>query len=146
MNHAPLKVYVAGAAIERAHRAIPVMRALREQGVQITHDWAVDMQQYSNAENSDADVPDDVRKRCATLDMNAVRQADFVLLLAANERGSSGSWVELGLALAFGVPVIVAGSKAKRTIFTSLAYHIVPDDVTAVQFLGILNREKAREA
>lgn len=144
MNREPLKVYVAGAMVERAERAIPVMRALREAGITITHDWTTDVQEYSNAEQSDAGVPDDIRYRCAVLDMQGVKDADLVLLLAANERGSSGSWVEFGIAIGRGVPVIVAGEKARRTIFTSLAREIFPSDAEAVAYLAARQRDRGQ--
>jgi nucleoside 2-deoxyribosyltransferase len=136
----PLKVYVAGATVERHTRAIPVMAALREAGVVIMHDWTANMQTFSNAEHSDADVPEHYRKECAVLDMNGVRLADFVLLLAPDERGSSGSWVEFGLACGLGVPVIVAGARARRTIFTSLAYLLFATDGQAVMYLATRHR------
>lgn len=142
----PLRVYVAGAAIERHARAIPVIAELRAAGVTITHDWTRDLDAFGSAENSDADVPEEVRRRCAELDANGVRLADFVLLLAPYGRGSSGAWVELGMALAHRVPVVVAGAKNRRTIFTSLAHRLIDTDEEAIAYLTAIHHERTRAA
>ena len=82
-------------------------------------------------------LTDDARKKYALADLEGVLSADVVLLLAANDKGASGSWVELGVALAarrrdgrdYSRPfIIVAGPKNKRTIFTELADVLAPDD------------------
>lgn len=146
MNHDPLRVYVAGASVERAERAIPAIRMLREAGVAITHDWTVDIDEAAGAANSDADVPEEVRHRCAMEDARGVSTADYVLLLAPNERGSSGAWVELGLAIGLGVPVLVAGPKNGRTIFTSLAAARFATDAEAIQHVVALHRGRTEAA
>lgn len=82
------------------------------------------------------------RRKYALDDLDGVLSADVVLLLAANDKGACGSWVELGAALAArellpqktSAPpicrpyVIVAGPKNKRTIFTELADALVDSD------------------
>jgi len=142
MNHEPLKVYVAGSSRERASRAVPIIAALRKQGLVVTHDWTVDMDKHTSAEHSDADVPDEVRRRCSELDANGVRLADFVLLLAPEERGSSGVWVELGMALTQRVPVVVCGAHNRRTIFTSLAHKLCDTDDEGVRYLSWIQEER----
>ena len=130
-----LNVYVAGSVRERMERAVPVIAQLRAAGVEITLDWTTDIDPSASESRSDADVPDDVRRRAAEDDMDGVRRADFVLLLAPDERGSSGAWVELGVALALKIPVVVTGQMARRTIFTSMAHRVFATDAEGVSFL-----------
>jgi hypothetical protein len=142
----PLRVYVAGAVVERHERAIPAMQALRAAGITITHDWTESIVDVGSAERSEADVPEDIRYRAALDDASGVRAADVVLLLAPSERGSSGAWVELGLAIGFGVPVLAAGPKNGRTIFTSLTQQRFPTDDEAIAHLIAMQRERTRAA
>ena len=130
-----LKVYVAGSVRERMERAVPVIAALRAAHVEITLDWTSDIDPNASESRSDADVADDIRRRAAEDDMGGVQRADFVLLLAPDERGSSGAWTELGIALASKIPVVVTGSKARRTIFTSMAHRVFDTDAEGVSFL-----------
>lgn len=142
----PLKVYVAGSSKEREYRIIPIIRMLQKAGVVITHDWTVDMQQYSNASDSDREVPDAIRIRCADDDFNAIRHSHYVLLMSPDERGSSGAWTEFGFACGQGVPVIVTGEWRKRTIFTSKASHLFATDVEGANFLIDLHQRRMRSA
>jgi hypothetical protein len=130
-----LRVYVAGSSVERHDRAIPVIRALYQNGIEITHDWTIDMQNQSSKARSDADVPDDVRLQCSDDDLNAIRMAHYVLLLSPNNQGSSGAWTEFGYALGCGVPVIVTGAFGRRTIFTSKATRVFDLDILGVDWL-----------
>ena len=142
----PLKVYVAGSSKEREQRAIPIIRMLRAAGVVITHDWTVDMQQYSNAQNSDRDVPDAIRIRCADDDFNAIRHSHYVLFLSPDERGSSGAWTEFGFACGQSVPIVVTGEWRKRSIFTSKASHMFEQDEMGAKFLIDLHQRRMRSA
>jgi nucleoside 2-deoxyribosyltransferase len=137
-----LKVYVAGGSVERAERTVPMIRALRQEGIEITWDWTIVMDKHTAAPYSDDQVPESVRRRCTELDINGVRQADFLLLLAPNQRGSSGAWVELGLAIAWGLPIIVCGPGNRRSIFTSRAYQLFETDEEGLEFLVQVHREK----
>ena len=82
----------------------------------------------------DSQLTDTDRIKYAIADLEGVLTADIVWLLAANDKGACGSWVELGAALALrqtrmlatdgtsGTPrIVVSGPKWKRTIFTQLA-------------------------
>lgn len=115
-----LKVYVAGAWIERKERAIPAIQALRAAGVIITHDWTVDEDQHSNAVVSDSHMPNELRLKRAQDDFNGVLAADVVLILTPHERGASGMWTEFGIALGTGKRIYIAGENSRRTIFTEL--------------------------
>jgi hypothetical protein len=137
MTASPLKIYVAGASSERAHRAIPVIASLRAQGLHITHDWTEGMVEHPQG---DAGLSDDARRHHAERDAEGVRLADFVLLLAPDDGvPSAGCWAELGMALAYGVLVVVAGKGQRRSIFTSAAFYSVETDGEAINWLVAMN-------
>lgn len=116
-----MRIYVAGAWVERQQRAVPVIQKLRLEGFTITHDWTGDNNQVSSAALSDSQLPKEYRLEHARLDLMGVLTAHCVLLLAATERGACGSWVEMGVALGANIPVVIAGGFMNRTIFTELA-------------------------
>lgn len=116
-----MRVYVAGAWVERHERAVPTIRQLREAGITITHDWTVCENEVSNSITSDSELSQAYRLDAAIKDTYGVLSADYVLLLAASTRGASGSWVEFGIAIGARIPVVVAGGQMNRTIFTELA-------------------------
>jgi hypothetical protein len=94
----------------------------------------------------DSLLTDADRRKYAQADLDGVLQADIVWLLAANDKGACGSWVELGAALVArhldraggppsgtnGVHVVVSGPKCKRTIFTELADRLFETDEEAL--------------
>ena len=158
-----MRVYVAGAWVEQWERARPMIARLREAGIEITHDWTVVEQRSREHDFVDTEYGSIQIKRCrycravadgvpclplvdsditpaeraehARNDLHGVLRADVVLLLAANEKGACGSWVETGAALAarelcgFGRPkLIVCGEKNRRTIFTELADQLCATD------------------
>ena len=135
-----MKVYVAGAWVEQHERARPMIAELRAAGIEITHDWTrAEGEVIRNAAGgvvqSDADLDVEDRKRHALEDLRGVLAADVVWLLAPNDKGACGAWVELGAALAlrgawdpnparaasYTPRIIVSGPKARRSIFTELA-------------------------
>ena len=100
------------------------------------------------------------RIKFARADLEGVLAADVVWLLAANDKGACGSWVELGAALAavelrraqlgsFGgvqgiAPVIVvSGPKCRRTVFTEIAQHLVEDDDEALKLIVKMHEERS---
>lgn len=110
-------VYVAGASSERAERAGPVSRALEKAGYQITHDWtkAVDMH---GANNEHGSLSAEEMSSCARDDYEGVQIADIFVLLAP-QKPSTGAWAELGIALAYGCRIFIAGP-CDKCIFTWL--------------------------
>jgi hypothetical protein len=95
----------------------------------------------------DSLLTDADRRKYAQADLDGVLAADIVWLLAANDRGACGSWVELGAALAAKtrfamVPssakpphIVVSGPKCKRTIFTELADVLFETDEAALAYV-----------
>ena len=103
----------------------------------------------------DSQLSDADRIKYAQADLDGVLQADIVWLLAANDKGACGSWVELGAALAMreirralvpaglsvaGPHIVVSGPKWKRTIFTQLADRWDEDDEEALAYIVGLHR------
>jgi hypothetical protein len=98
---------------------------------------------------SDSALTPKQRKQFALDDLQGVLTADVVWLLAANSQGASGSWVELGAALAAifvrasmknitggELPppkIVVSGPKWQRTIFTELANKTFSSDEEALE-------------
>jgi hypothetical protein len=110
----------------------------------------------------DSQLSADDRRRHAAADLDGVLRANIVWLLATSDKGASGSWVELGAALAARqirkdlfqrfrflhpdpkeradeqVPpappiIVVSGPKRNRTIFTELADQKFDSDEVAFQ-------------
>lgn len=109
---------------------------------------------------SDSQLTDADRIKYAQADLDGVLQADIVWLLAANDKGACGSWVELGAALALRAEasrqtltwrmraalggylprIVVSGPKNKRTIFTELADKLFETDEEALAYVIELHR------
>ena len=97
----PLRVYVAGGASERAACGVWIRR-LREEGVEVTHDWTGDAGWEDPA-------PSPAMLAAAAMgDLDGVRRADVLWYVAPADK-SEGSAAELGAALAWGKRVIVSG-------------------------------------
>lgn len=138
-----LKLYVAGAWVEQHSRARVYIAKLRTAGIEITCDWTV-AEGTSNA-SSDANLSGTDRLKFALDDLDGVLKADLVWLLAANDKGACGSWVELGAALAIKrvkherpgtYPLtVVSGPKHKRTIFTEYADKLFATDDGALEWI-----------
>ncbi|HXB28094.1 MAG TPA: hypothetical protein VNV25_25415 [Gemmatimonadaceae bacterium] len=99
----------------------------------------------------DSLLTDADRRKYAQADLDGVLAADIVWLLAANDRGACGSWVELGAALVArqmragedGGPwplIVVSGPKCKWTIFTELADRLFETDEEALAYVVGLHR------
>jgi hypothetical protein len=129
-----LNIYVAGAWIEQDTRVRPWITKLRAAGITITHDWTV--AEARPGITSDAELSPEERRAFAVADYNGVRSADVVWLLAPNENGGCGSWVELGIALGSGIGIVyVSGPRAKRSIFTELALGVFQTDEEAFKHI-----------
>ena len=129
-----LRVYVAGASadMEPARRA---MEQVREAGATITEDWITAIERAGNA-NSLADEAS--ARKAACDDLKAVRTADVVWITTPIERAHGcGLWVELGAALAYGVPVVISGPQSERSIFASLCERYADADHA---FAAVLRR------
>ncbi len=105
------RVYVAAPWIHR-HLAAEISDTLESRGYVITHKWWI-------FEGEEEDASWEFKQECAKQDQRGVRTADVVILL--NSAKSEGKATEQGLALAYGIPVIVIGDKSDRcNIFQTL--------------------------
>lgn len=131
-------VYVAGAWIEQSVRAKLVIKALRERGVIITHDWTLpdghhELQPGRKMEKSESGLSTVVRRGYALADLRGVRESDMVFLcVPATEGRGAGCFVETGYALALGRPVVFAGPNWKATIFADLGVGRFDSDEEAI--------------
>lgn len=91
-----LKVYIA-ASLGGLDEAKAVMQAVRQAGGHITYDWT----EGGRVTDLATDAP-----RVSSAEIEGVRAADVLVLLIP---GGRGAHVELGAALALGLPVIVVG-------------------------------------
>lgn len=107
----PRAVYVAAASSE-IPRAQSVIATLRKIGFSITHDWTVPVLRYGPL-----GAPPDVLRKEAAEDAAGVLAASLFVLLAPSGP-STGAWWELGLAMAYSIPVLVSGDS--KCIFTRL--------------------------
>jgi hypothetical protein len=142
-----LRVYVAGSSgeLERVESVIATLRS--SPGVHILHDWTKDVRAARAAGfASDAALSDADAKSHALTDLDAVRGARVVLLLAPASP-SFGAGVEFGVAIErarrsfLGVQTIVCGPFARSSIFTRLASEIRDTDAA-----GIAEVLRARDA
>ena len=129
-----LRIYVAAPWSNR-DVAATVARQLRDKGHVITHDWW----SYEGEATNGMDPDDKFMKQCADDDYRAVRTADLLLLLNLQDRGkeTSGKAVETGLALAWGIPIIMVGSKTN-------VFHYLPDIYKASSIENALEHIQAR--
>ena len=88
-----MKVYVGGKWQDKV-RVRAVMDVLRAHGHTITHDWT-----YEDPKTPYYDVP--------ITDIRAIERADCIVLALVEDLGYTGSWVEMGAALAYGRPVYI---------------------------------------
>lgn len=133
-----MKIYVAGAWVEKEERAMVWIKRLRSAGIVITHDWTVD--DIPSTVKTDAMLPLGEREKRAKADLTGIDVADAVWLLAPNERGASGAWTEFGYALGLRKKVFVSGRSHRRTIFTSQADEGFEEDRHAFNFIVDLAR------
>ena len=99
-----MKIYVAGSSKETS-----IMRGwmghLRNFGHEITYDWTNDVDQGIQNEN------------CAVTDVSAVLDAEVVLARISPLHTQRGTWLEMGVAIGQGIPVLVIEDDMYRNVF-----------------------------
>lgn len=143
-----LRVYIAGAARELDRAKWAIAEARKIAGVEITRDWTPDIDAANAAGKRDADYSPEMRAEYASADLQAVRRADVVWLLAPKE-GGRGAWVEYGHALScMDATTIVSGAHALDSIFTELATYCEASDLDALNVIRqlVAHEEKAEAA
>lgn len=102
-----MKVYVAG-RVKQIPRVQVVRDWLREEGHSITFDWTGP----EGEQRSDWSKAPDVARGLADRERRAVLAADVVVLVGwgcAEGEGGLGCFIEVGVALALGIPVVIVG-------------------------------------
>jgi nucleoside 2-deoxyribosyltransferase len=107
------RVYVAGPWVDR-HNAANIGDVLEQAGHTITHKW------WAYEGKGEEFETEAFMQDCAEKDVDGVKHADKVVVL--NTHKSEGKAVEQGLAIAYGVPIIVItpGEKPTSNIFHHL--------------------------
>lgn len=115
-----MRIYIAGGWAERL--LIQQYRdKLAASGVYLTHDWTLDEQSAVGTEDDRKHDPEEARRR-AEADVQGIMLADAFWFMVPGYRGGRGAWVEFGIAIGReGMPIIVTGSEAAASIFTSLS-------------------------
>lgn len=123
------RVYVAG-KFEDTERVRSAQAKLRELGFEVTHDWTGD----DPGTRTGSELEEFLRE-CALKDYEGVLHADIVVCL--NNPKCFGAMVEIGLALAWGKVVYLAGPQLRENIFWHLPEEVgmrtFPTDQAAVQ-------------
>lgn len=132
------RIYVAAPWKDR-NLAANIAADLEYCGYIITQKWWI-------FEGEEENTSWDFKKLCATLDAAGVRTADAVVML--NTQKSEGKAVEMGLAIAYQIPIVIIGDKEKRgNIFQTMdCCHWVPDVTTALKTLEKLQIEQRKES
>lgn len=99
-----MKFYVAS-KFENTARVREVIQELTQMGYYNTYDWT-----YSDGRN----------KNQAYLDLNGVLAADFLVGIFEEEYHYKGALVEMGVAIAQGIPIFILGDFIDRMIFMEL--------------------------
>ena len=99
-----MKVYVACHCKEEAAKAASSLRA---EGFEVVSTW----HEMHRAFLPTAEHSEDQRTTIAREDTDEVRLSDALLLIAGPEKYSGGKFVEAGIAIGLGTPVVVLGRR-----------------------------------
>jgi nucleoside 2-deoxyribosyltransferase len=111
-----VRVYVAGSS-EQLDRVEAAMSALEERGHSIAHDWVTPVRTVGEANPPYGSLY--ARLKWARDDLAGVDSAQVLWVLMPSKEGF-GAGVELGYAIARGIPIVCSGSCSK-SIFTAFA-------------------------
>lgn len=107
-----MKIYVAS-KFENVEEVREAFRLLRAAGHEITHDWTVE----SVGTRTGPELKEFL-ENCAHADFMGVTDADILLLI--NHPLGKGMWVEMGMALAFRIPILAVFPERSDNIFMHL--------------------------
>ena len=123
-----MRIYVAGASVE-VDRIEQYIAQIRAAGHEITFDWCAQLRRDPKPDAAE-------RRRLALACQIGVRAADAVWFVGpAPTSRSTGSWVELGIALDGCVPLIVSGAVGEDCIFVERCFWIYEHHDQALEFL-----------
>lgn len=106
-----MKIYVAGKYCER-YFVREIYKLLIDKGHEITVDW-------TNHDVYPNNSPVDILGTFADDDLRGVLEADLFIGDVLNKHEYKGLWVEMGIALAKGIPVWLVGEYGNECIFAN---------------------------
>jgi|GEM_PF-6102775 len=132
-DNQPKTFYIAG----RAKNVVAIRRVaalLIEQGYQWSYDWTI-----SVAPEKPYGPGNEPASLFASACLDGIRQAHVFILLATDSLRARGMFIELGYALACGVPTWIIGDE-DPSVFSSLAHvrHATNVDNFEIQWKGAL--------
>lgn len=111
-----MKIYIAGASKEIS-TCESFRDRLRTAGHVITHDW---MREIRECTVADHELTHEARHEYALMDLRGVLAADLLWVVCPDAK-SVGCWVELGIALGCGRPMVALSGPWAPCIFADLA-------------------------
>lgn len=127
-----MRIYVAS-KFENTTEVWEAMNLLRGMGHTITHDWT--HENPGDRKGGDLAV---FLAECAQKDMDGVETADALLVI--NHPAGKGMWTEMGMAIAWGIPVFFCCPERAYNIFTELPgvekFATIAEAVTAIDQFG----------
>ena len=136
-------IYVAGKWEEKQQVRI-VQQTLRNAGHSITHDWTVlELAHEAPAGHMSAKeiypgkwyYLEELQSQ-ANADLDGVAEAEVFVAVCVKDYRYAGTFTEMGMALAFGIPVYIIGKYANYNIFSYLFdVHMVNSVVEVVNAL-----------
>lgn len=108
-----MRIYVAS-KFENTAEVHEAMEKLQALGHVVTHDWTHE----SPGDLKGLDL-EEFMTECAIKDMYGVKTADVVLVI--NHPLGKGMWTEMGMAIAWSIPVFFCYPERATNIFTNLA-------------------------
>ncbi len=109
-----MKIYVAGSSLEIS-AVQQAQTEVRAAGHEITEDWTLSLTEVFKHQGKELAR---FLHHNARADMDGVILADAIILL--NDPKCGGAYVELGIALAFRIPVFVIGREKRDILFFHL--------------------------
>lgn len=129
-----LRVYVAGASKE-LDRARVAMDVIRERGMEVTSTWVEKIREAGRANEG---LSPRVAFEAALGCFREVSAADALLILVKPDGASVGAYVEVGIALAQGKPIVVSDVKSDRSVFWAMTDRVFAGDAKAIDYLASL--------
>lgn len=113
-----MEIYVAGKTNdwERVRRIQEMCGRL---GHGITFDWTQTIEVNGPDACVDGTLPDEFKRECAENDREGVRSADLVIA-CVDYPGLSGTLIEIGMAIAWQIDLIIVGEPERRSVFFEL--------------------------
>lgn len=134
-GYEPFKIYLA-APFEERDWMLRLKDMLESRGAKVTSTWLTPVDGNENNMAAMRDRFDDCRCR-AIQDIEDIKEADVVVIYKPKELHrkptTGGHHVELGLAIGFGIPVIIFGDREN-------VFHYLPQVTVVSSFEGLCDK------